>query len=696
MKNNIKNRTGIALAAALCLALVSSPTLSQKDDKEEKAPKKPAGKVNTPMAGETGDGKLVINIKVCKGSTVKIPLKFGGQPTPGTFADKKSKNIPPVGDPAQVSTDGDQGSITIQAGKDGGYQEWTGDFTPRQLPAFDDPKAEKPKFRVTVRIWVVDCENGKEIPEKPDDPKDPPDKKKDDGKNPPPPPEKKNTSTTPKTQEKPKPTKPSGSSKPSGSGKTSNESAKNISGLVTEDFKTANGVIRLNLPADMASGDIISGTVQALPNGKNEKEIARNSDELNGCVVELEKQKTSASDKWGKWLIPAAVTALTVIITDRNHHEVARKEIPVNATPTEATNTPGSHGTSTSDRPMQGDLPTVAQVGRPLSIPITSKGDMATSMVKIGGDPAAVLAQSPRQIVVTAPMKTGYLDYEATADGATVKGAVQNIALRTQLTRPMLKPGDAASVLLSVSGSDKPVPVIVTNHTPGIVDMAGGPVRRLMVDPRDGAKVELTGLMAGAFQLEARVDCANTQLADKEPKPRPGLGFAPGNDPLGSDTPSVDPAEKIDKYVRKRMAADAARRKADKEKAAHPGTDDAKDAEAEAQQAESDAGKAGKDLTPQQRKDGNKEIADQYEQAAKQNREYANEDEKKARGDRADAKEYRKDADAESDSDKKKDLNERADKAEERSKQREQDAADERDRARDLDKKAETYKKLSQ
>src|SRR5262245_54949511 len=93
MNRNLINRGGLALLSALSLAVISSPTLSQKAD--EKAPPKPKGAVNSPIVVNNGGGNLVYKLKICKGAKTTIPLSFNGKSSRGTFENPSvDKNIP--------------------------------------------------------------------------------------------------------------------------------------------------------------------------------------------------------------------------------------------------------------------------------------------------------------------------------------------------------------------------------------------------------------------------------------------------------------------------------------------------------------------------------------------------------------------------------------------------------------------------
>src|SRR5207237_4431787 len=118
-------------------------------------------------SSETG-AEVVYDIKICKGREEKLTITVNGQTTPGEFRDSTSKSLPAVENGPKVTPDGGQGSITVKGGKDGGYTEYSVDFTPDKLPVTDNGGAKAHK-RVRIRIWVVDCKD-EDKPKKPDKP----------------------------------------------------------------------------------------------------------------------------------------------------------------------------------------------------------------------------------------------------------------------------------------------------------------------------------------------------------------------------------------------------------------------------------------------------------------------------------------------------------------------------------------------
>ena len=555
--------------------------------------------------------------------------------------------------------------MTIKAGKDEGYTEWSVDFTPRGYPVMDD--GTRPHKRIRFRIWVVNCDKkDEEIPDQPkkDDKKeDPP--KKDDGEQP--------KESGGDTKEKPKSGAPN--------------KLKSSTGLLIEEFSTPHGVVKVNLPDDVTAGDTISGTVIGVPAGKNPQEIARNEDVITGYVVEVEKQRTPAKDQIGRWLIPATAAGVTLALLDPRGHKVAEKEVPCLPLPTDLKMKPNTP--VESPKPTDYTLPKIGQSGKPIQALGPFSGDMTGTSVKIGGNACPILAESPRKVVAIAPTTAGTSEMEVTENGVTARSEFQNIGVHGSVGKSPILPGEQTALTITVNGCSKPVPVRVTNHTPGVVLMAGGESRVVMVDPEHGAQVMLTGRTRGQFSMELLLNVDNNGLLADE---KPG-GFAPPieNQPLGSDKPITTPQEKIDGAFKKTIEGNAARERANEEERQNPGSADAKAARKAADDAERDAGRAERILTPDQRKQLNRDLSEHYKNAAKQNRQFADEDEKHAREARADRDDLRKQAKEETDPDRKQKLDKDANRQDQRAKDLDQDAMNERNRAAGYDAKSKAY-----
>ncbi|UCH98312.1 MAG: hypothetical protein JSV88_16125 [Candidatus Aminicenantes bacterium] len=108
------------------------------------------------------------------------------------------------------------------------------------------------------------------------------------------------------------------------------------SGLYTATLETPYGKINVNLPDDIAFGDIVAGTLYTSPLGKTKEEIAKNLDKLNSYVVEIEEIKdnrTSAAQKKNSWTIPKGIDAIHLVFKDKDNVQMARKEVPLSPKP---------------------------------------------------------------------------------------------------------------------------------------------------------------------------------------------------------------------------------------------------------------------------------------------------------------------------------------------------------------------------
>ena len=179
---------------------------------------------------------------------------------------------------------------------------------------------------------------------------------------------------------------------------------KTTGGLRTMTFDTPEGKIKIYLPDDMAAGDTISGTVIAEPSGTDAEERRENTDELNGYVVELEVEdkkigETKISEgKLKAVSIPKDLGRGTtkIIISDSKGEKVITADIPIQDSPD-----PLQYIAPPSSQDFK--LPYIGQSGEPVEIQGPFDGAFDTTVVKIGGREAEVLAESPRKVIVQTP-----------------------------------------------------------------------------------------------------------------------------------------------------------------------------------------------------------------------------------------------------------------------------------------------------
>ena len=288
--------------------------------------------------------------------------------------------------------------------------------------------------------------------------------------------------------------------------------------LVVTSLALPEGTIRVRLPADMAAGDTISGTVVAEPSGGTDAERAANASALNGYVVDTGTAKSGAGRRVLTFVLPAGAAALTLTILRARGDVAARSALPVKAQQTSFGRPP---------QPADYHFPQVATPGRPLRISGPFSGDIAQTTLAIGGTAAELIAESPRTLVTApAPGVTGPSAYRLEEHGLTVSAPCNVVSLA--LTAPSTKLAKGEHTVLSVAvagleGIREPVRLQLLNATPDVVSVAGGPSQLLTIAPSDvrggtyRTDRDVTGLRAGSFSLNALLDEQAPPLVDGGP-----------------------------------------------------------------------------------------------------------------------------------------------------------------------------------
>lgn len=299
-------------------------------------------------------------------------------------------------------------------------------------------------------------------------------------------------------------------------------------GLHSTAFRTDRGVVEVHLPDDLAAGDTISGTVVARPSGDTPAATRRNSDRLQGYVVELEDQKAEVGSGVLTWAVPAAVAVGTLVLRDRRGREIARGRVPV---------APATPPTSTGVT-----APPVGQTGRPVAIDGPFDGRFDNSGVTIGGREARPLAESPRKLVVESPADVvGPTTMVVREGDTTFELPFRNVEVGLSAPRTDLGRGERTTVTAVVSGLDgldTPVSLGLTNESTTVVEMEGGDSQTITIEPGevgpDGRYVltrEIVGVTVGVFSISAQV-------------PAPGGAGGPG--PVAQARPGPEPQPEPD------------------------------------------------------------------------------------------------------------------------------------------------------
>ena len=271
------------------------------------------------------------------------------------------------------------------------------------------------------------------------------------------------------------------------------------SGLKTEEVPTQYGTVVFALPDDLAAGDTISGTVTAVPFGNTDAERSQNLGELNGYVVQVQQERSRPGNV-ATVIIPPGSTTISLLLLDRLGKPQALETVPV-----------AERGQRTV---RDYSLPAMGQTGRNVRIVGPLSGDLGRTEVNIANKPARILAESPREVIVTAPSDViGKCDMVIRENGREVaRGTYRNVGISLSATKTALRKGERTVMTVAVSGLDgiiRPVSIRLINRSTTVVHMDGGDDQNISVsagDLRGGSysrKIDLTGISQGAFQITA-------------------------------------------------------------------------------------------------------------------------------------------------------------------------------------------------
>jgi hypothetical protein len=278
-------------------------------------------------------------------------------------------------------------------------------------------------------------------------------------------------------------------------------------GLSVTTFDAPEGAIKVCLPGDMAAGDTISGTVVLEPAGQNEVEKRKNSNTLEGYVIQIETQKFPAAGGVIQRVVLPAQPIL--ILLDPNGKQTARVPIPL---------APAPH----SPAKPTFQLPINGQTGRPIEVQGPFDGDSSNTTAKVGDAPAKILAESPRKLVVDSPRDVvGPTQIEVKENGRAATAPFRNLKISLTAPKTSLLKGESTELHVEVQGLEgltQPVQVQLENHSPSIVNLGRGNTQNIVVPANpsstNGQQIftrTLTGVTPGTFNITAGIEPHATQ-----------------------------------------------------------------------------------------------------------------------------------------------------------------------------------------
>jgi peptidoglycan hydrolase CwlO-like protein len=295
---------------------------------------------------------------------------------------------------------------------------------------------------------------------------------------------------------------------------------KTAGGLQVTTFTRPQGRITVNLPADIRAGDTISGTVITEPKGDTTKEKAENKGVLEGTVIDLGGTKIQPGRPTFSWTPPAAQSGLApryllrIVEVGQGTPEATKPQSVVNVRPPSP---PDATGASSFN------IPPLGQTGRPFVITGPFDGDSSNTKIDYGpalrtpvgaGSGLVVIAESPRQVVVTAPSdSTGPAQIKVNENGAQTISNFRNVGVSLSAPKTNLRKGESTTLKVEVSGLQgitEPVPLHLTKG--GVVNMQGGDAQTMSIKPAEVSSSgmfittrTITGVQAGGWNATATV-----------------------------------------------------------------------------------------------------------------------------------------------------------------------------------------------
>ena len=248
--------------------------------------------------------------------------------------------------------------------------------------------------------------------------------------------------------------------------------------LVVTPVSVPEGALRIYLPADIAAGDTISGTVVAEPAGGSDAQRAANQTVLNGYVVDTGANKAQVARHTFLFVVPASATFTPLVVRRGNGSIAGRTDVPVRLQ-----QTPFARNALPSDF----KFPQVAVAGQPFTIAGPFSGDFAHGTLVIGGRPAERIAESPRMLVAAPPANAvGPTSMQLTENVVAAAAPCNVISLGLSASSTRLSRGEHATVHVAIaglSGIRQPVYLRLLNTTPAVVTLAGGQTQMLTIAP---------------------------------------------------------------------------------------------------------------------------------------------------------------------------------------------------------------------
>lgn len=272
--------------------------------------------------------------------------------------------------------------------------------------------------------------------------------------------------------------------------------------LQVVSFVTAEGRIELYLTPRISAGDTLSGSLAFTPSGED-RQRGRNAGALRGYSLELAGRSLGVGQETWTQTLPSDLAGIAEVTL----WDVTGELVAANAVELVPTQAPSEVYR----------IPRFTQGGEPFLVEGPFDGDSSTTGVRLGDNPASLLAESPRAAVLRAPRRpVGKVEIGISEGESEAAGELRNLDIRVVAPRPTIETGERLELRVEVDGLeglDGPLRLEVVNNSLALAHFPDGTLSpTLTLDPeqvppggRVSLPIELEGSQGGVFDVEARL-----------------------------------------------------------------------------------------------------------------------------------------------------------------------------------------------
>ena len=283
-------------------------------------------------------------------------------------------------------------------------------------------------------------------------------------------------------------------------------------GLTTAVFNLPEGDIKLYLPDDIRPGDMISGTIQAVPDGKNAKQTSRNLAALKKYSVEFDGQKYPVSE------------VNNHVQYKINHNRLLQRPLAVfnnegvNAGETSIT----CNYTAVQKPAADCAIPTHALTAAPLRITGPFDGNSSNTQCNVDGREAEILAESPRQCIVQFPANSGGMQTIKLQENNQQKcaGTISGVDMQVSSGKLNLLKGEKTYIKVEITGLQNlpdTARLSIVNTTADVVQMQPSNSFLVLLSPDSVANgvyvkiFDVQSVKTGNFSVNVDLDLPQPQ-----------------------------------------------------------------------------------------------------------------------------------------------------------------------------------------